>query len=65
MLLCLAFYAVILRAAEPKYWFYNGWAERLMRAIGEAVEPSWQPALQWQWDFIIGQGHYSEMDMEI
>jgi hypothetical protein len=74
VLLCLAFYAVILRAAETKYWFYNGWAERLMRAVGEAMEPSWQPAVQWQWDFIMGTGQTpqnvghgldGEMDMGI
>lgn len=49
----LAYFAVILRAAEPLFWFMDGWSERVIKAIAEAIEPSWQPAMQWAWDFIM------------
>lgn len=52
-LILLAYYSVAFHAAEPKYWFMDGWAERLITAIAETVEPDWQPALQWPWNLIM------------
>jgi hypothetical protein len=53
-LVLLAYYAVALRAAEPLYWFMDGWAERVIRAIAETIDSSWQAIVQWPWDFILG-----------
>ncbi|KAF2873705.1 hypothetical protein BDV95DRAFT_488986 [Massariosphaeria phaeospora] len=50
-LVILMHYAVVLHAAEPMYWFMNGWACRIMETA-EAVDPSWQPALQWPSELI-------------
>lgn len=49
----IATYAVGVKATEPLYWFMNGWAERVIRAVGETIDPSWQPVIQWPWDYII------------
>ncbi|KAF2659726.1 hypothetical protein K491DRAFT_590692 [Lophiostoma macrostomum CBS 122681] len=49
----VAYYAVALRLTEPLFWFMDGWGERVIRAVFEAIEPSWQPAVQWPWEFIM------------
>jgi hypothetical protein len=58
-LVVLAYYAVAFRAAEKFYWYLDGWAERIVRAIVETVaaEPRWQPVLQWPWDCVMGTQH--------
>lgn len=58
-LVVLAYYAVAFRGANF-YWFLEGWAERIIKAIVEAVEPSWQPILQWPWDFIMNGGQLGQ-----
>jgi hypothetical protein len=52
-LVFIAYYAVVLRSAEPLFWFIDGWGERVIRAVSEAIAPNWQPAVQWPWDFIM------------
>jgi hypothetical protein len=51
-LVVLMYYATILFAAEPRYWFMDGWGERLMRTCYEAVDQSWMPAMQWPLSFL-------------
>jgi hypothetical protein len=55
-LVVLAYYAVACRAAESFYWFMEGWAERIVRAIADelAIDPRWRPILQWPWNCIMG-----------
>ncbi|KAF2468802.1 uncharacterized protein BDR25DRAFT_315773 [Lindgomyces ingoldianus] len=43
----LAYYATILYAAESVHWFMSGWAQRIVGAISEIVDPSWLRAMQW------------------
>lgn len=56
----LAHYAVAFRAAESIYWFMDGWAERVVRAIAEAVGPSWRHFIQWPWDTVVGEAQRHE-----
>lgn len=49
----LAHYAVAFRTTDSFYWFLDGWAERIIEAIAEAIEPSWRPAIQWPWDAVM------------
>lgn len=46
-LIILVHYATVFYVAEPLYWFMTGWAERVSRSIVEAIDPSWQVAIQW------------------
>jgi len=49
----LMYYAVVLYAAEPIYWFMQGWADRTMSAISEVVvDPEWRTAIEWPLHFI-------------
>lgn len=49
----LAFYSVGLYAAEPKYWFMRGWADRTMRLITEHIkDPDWRAAVAWPLQFM-------------
>ncbi|KAF2259387.1 hypothetical protein CC78DRAFT_475690 [Lojkania enalia] len=45
-LVLLALYTVVLRAAEPFYWFMEGWADRVLNAIVDILEPHWHDVLQ-------------------
>ncbi|KAF2008409.1 hypothetical protein BU24DRAFT_360426, partial [Aaosphaeria arxii CBS 175.79] len=49
----MSIYANLLKASEATLWFMKGWGERLIRTIGECIDPIWQPAIQWSWDYII------------
>ena len=51
-LVILMYYATILFAAEPRYWFMDGWGHRLMKACHDGVEKSWLPVLQWPLSFL-------------
>lgn len=46
-LVVLMYYATVLFAAEPRYWFMEGWGDRLMRACYDEIDQSWIPVLQW------------------
>lgn len=46
------YYATILFAAEPRYWFMDGWGHRLMKACYDDVDKSWLPVLQWPLSFL-------------
>ncbi|KAF1924198.1 uncharacterized protein M421DRAFT_296741 [Didymella exigua CBS 183.55] len=46
-LVILMYYATMLFAAEPRYWFMKGWGHSVMKACYEEVDKSWLPALQW------------------
>lgn len=49
----LMYYAVVLYAAEPIYWFMQGWADRTMSGISKAVvDPEWRKAMEWPLHFI-------------
>ncbi|KAL6709194.1 hypothetical protein ACN47E_002010 [Coniothyrium glycines] len=48
----LMFYATLLYASEPRYWFMEGWGNRLMHACYESMEQSWMPAIQWPLSFL-------------
>ncbi|KAF2004332.1 hypothetical protein P154DRAFT_56529 [Amniculicola lignicola CBS 123094] len=50
----ISLYAVVLHAAQPIYWFMNGWSQRVMRSILDVIDPIWVQAIQWQTDFILG-----------
>ncbi|KAF2705997.1 hypothetical protein K504DRAFT_460085 [Pleomassaria siparia CBS 279.74] len=68
VLVLLAYYAVVLRAGEslkieggtPAYWFYTGWAERLINDVARYVDDTWRPVTQWQWDLIMGVVHQQQ-----
>jgi hypothetical protein len=52
-LVVIMYYAIVLYAAEPIYWFMNGWADRTMRFISETVvNPDWRAAIEWPLQFI-------------
>jgi hypothetical protein len=48
----LMFYATLLCASEPRYWFMEGWGNRLMRACYDSMDQSWMPAIQWPLSFL-------------
>lgn len=51
-LVVLTYYATMLFAAEPRYWFMKGWGARLMKACYEGIDKSWEPVLQWPLSFL-------------
>lgn len=57
-LVILMYYCTMLFASEPRYWFMNGWGDRLMRACYEAVDQSWTPAIQWPASFLSQAASY-------
>jgi hypothetical protein len=52
-LVILMYYATILFASEPRYWFMNGWGKRLMQECYDAVDQSWMSVIQWPSLFLI------------
>ncbi|KAF2106213.1 hypothetical protein BDV96DRAFT_337334 [Lophiotrema nucula] len=48
-------YAVILQTAEPIYWFMDGWSQRVIKAVLEGLDPSWQDAIEWPLQHIKAQ----------
>jgi hypothetical protein len=58
-LVVLMYYATMLFAAEPRYWFMNGWGQRLMKACCDDVDKSWMPILQWPLSFMDMDPTYS------
>ena len=61
----MSVYAVALRAAESEFWFMQGWAERLMRAIGEVVDESWQGAVKWPWEYVVVEAEMCRMQANV
>ncbi|KAJ8109465.1 hypothetical protein OPT61_g7440 [Boeremia exigua] len=51
-LVILMYYATMLFAAETRYWFMEGWGQRLIRACYECVDKSWLPVIQWPLSFL-------------
>lgn len=51
-LVIIMFYATLIYSAEPRYWFMDGWGNRLMRACYDCVDQSWMPAIQWPMSFL-------------
>ncbi|KAJ4990844.1 hypothetical protein SVAN01_03633 [Stagonosporopsis vannaccii] len=51
-LVILMYYATMLFAAEPRYWFMDGWGHRLMKACADSVDQSWLPVVQWPISFL-------------
>ncbi|KAH6642120.1 hypothetical protein C7974DRAFT_350391 [Boeremia exigua] len=51
-LVVLMYYATMLFAAEPRYWFMDGWGHRLMKACYDSVDQSWLPVMQWPLSFL-------------
>lgn len=58
-LVILMYYTTILFAAEPRYWFMDGWGHRLMKACHDGVDQSWLPVLQWPLSFLKTDPTYS------
>ena len=58
-LVILMYYATMLFAAEPRYWFMDGWGHRLMRACYDSVDKSWMPVLRWPMSFLETDPTYS------
>jgi hypothetical protein len=54
----LMYYTTILFASEPRYWFMDGWGQRLMKTCYEAIDPSWMPAVQWPVSFLNQEATY-------
>ncbi|KAH7231934.1 hypothetical protein B0J15DRAFT_455859 [Fusarium solani] len=47
-LVTLAYYDTLLSWGEPRYWFFEGWAQPLMEAIIEKVRGSeWEDLVSW------------------
>jgi len=69
-LVLLALYAVLLRAAEtvgepePTFWYFAGWAARVMGAVAEAVDDVWRPGIEWQWDFVFGPQAQAQVQVQ-
>ncbi|KAH7138831.1 hypothetical protein B0J11DRAFT_26059 [Dendryphion nanum] len=61
----MSVYAVALRAAENEFWFMQGWAERLMRAIGEVVDETWQGAVKWPWEYVVIEAEMCRMQANV
>jgi hypothetical protein len=51
-LVILTYYATMLFAAEPRYWFMSGWGYRLMKDCYDGVDQSWLPVLHWPMSFL-------------
>lgn len=51
-LVILMYYATMLFAAEPRYWFMDGWGYRLMKECYNKVDQSWLPVLHWPASFL-------------
>ncbi|KAJ4362417.1 hypothetical protein N0V83_010510 [Neocucurbitaria cava] len=51
-LVVLMYYATMLFASEPRYWFMDGWGDRLMRSCYEGVDQSWMASIQWPISFL-------------
>ncbi|XPS70023.1 hypothetical protein M3J09_002268 [Ascochyta lentis] len=58
-LVILMYYATMLFAAEPRYWFMDGWGHRLMKACHDGVDKSWLPVIQWPLSFLETDPTYS------
>lgn len=48
----LMYYTTMLFASQSRYWFMEGWGERLMQACFEELEQDWLPAVKWPASFI-------------
>ncbi|KAI1507632.1 hypothetical protein Ptr86124_013421 [Pyrenophora tritici-repentis] len=48
----LMYYTTMIYAGEPRYWFLEGWGNRLMKSCYELIDRSWLPCLQWPMSFL-------------
>ena len=48
----LMYYATLMYAAEPLYWFMDGWGNRLMKACYAHIDDSWMPVMKWPGFFL-------------
>lgn len=48
----IMYYATILLAAEPHFWFMKDWGQRVMQECYESIDQSWLPAIQWPLTFL-------------
>jgi hypothetical protein len=51
-LVVLMYYATLMYAAEPLYWFMDGWGNRLLKACFSQIDESWMPAMRWPGFFL-------------
>jgi hypothetical protein len=51
-LVILMYYATLLYAAQPLYWFMDGWGNRLMKTCYAGIDESWMPVLNWPMSFL-------------
>lgn len=48
----IMYYSTMLIAAQPRYWFMEGWGDQLMRACFEDLDKEWLPGVRWPVSFI-------------
>lgn len=48
----LMYYSTILFASQSRYWFMEGWGERLMQACLQELDQDWVPAVKWPASFV-------------
>lgn len=48
----LMYYATIFHAAETRYWFMEGWGQRVTKACHQVLDQSWAPIVQWPLSFL-------------
>jgi hypothetical protein len=51
-LVAIMYYTTMLFAAQPRYWFMEGWGTQLMKACFEELTPDWHPIVQWPMSFL-------------
>jgi hypothetical protein len=51
-LVLLMYYATLMYAAEPLYWFMDGWGNRLLKACFAQIDQSWMPVMEWPGFFL-------------
>lgn len=48
----LAYFCVIIRATEAKFWYLRGWGVHVLTSITYRVEPSWKDLIEWPLSYL-------------
>ncbi|KAI4683789.1 uncharacterized protein J4E84_006627 [Alternaria hordeiaustralica] len=48
----LLYYTTMFHAAETRYWFMEGWGQRVSKACHQAIDQSWATAIVWPLSFL-------------
>jgi hypothetical protein len=46
------YYTTLLFASQSRYWFMEGWGEKLMKECLDNLDPDWHPIVQWPMSFL-------------